>query len=250
MRIGEKMLLHNLSVSFFVTCCLALFSMPIIASETSEQIHSAVKNFVQNHEKTFLSKSGINADRASRIETKIGYVDPRLNLKPCQIPLEVNFRHSNKTTGRLTTKVSCNTGSLWSLYVPVTIDLYQRVAIANTPIPRGAHLQQHHLRLEEKNISMLYRGYYFNTKPLLGFVTTRAIKIDEVISPRNLTAPKVIYRNEEVTIIAKAGGLRVRASGVALSDGVLGETISVRNKNTKKIVEARVRGPGKVEIQI
>ena len=248
------MLLHNTTLTFFVTCWISSFSSAILASESSEQIQFAVNEFAQEYKNTVLleATSGDRSDKRSnkRVEIKIGYVDPRLSLKPCTTPLEINLRRSNKTIGRLTTKVSCTSGSMWSLYVPMTIDLFQTVAVAGAPIPRGANLQSHHLQLKEKNISMLYNGYYIDQKALLGLVTTRSIKMGDVISPRNLTAPKVVYRNEEVTIIAKAGSLKVRARGIALSDGLLGEKISVRNKKTKKIIQARVKGPGKVEIQI
>jgi len=245
------MLLHILRASFFVIVCTTLYSTPALASDTSIQIKEAVNRFLIEYEESLLLESNSQQTNShKRIATMVGYVDSRLNLKPCESPLEVTLRNSNRTSGRLTTKVSCSTGSLWSLYVPITIDIYQTVIVAHTPIPRGSSLQAHHLTLKEKNISTLYRGYYPNIKPLLGYITTRAIRADEVISPRNLTSPKVVYRNEEVVIIAKAGGLKVRATGIALSDGVLGERISIRNKITKKVIEARVKGPGRVEIQI
>lgn len=250
MRIGEKMSLHNFTVSFFVTCWFSLFSVPIAASESSEQIQTAVGHFLLDHEKKLIVKFQSQPNTEKRIETQMGNIDSRLGLKACQAPLTVKLRNDNKTTGRLTTKVSCSTGSMWSLYVPVTIHVFQTVAVANTPIPRGTSLQAHHLRLDEKNISTLYRGYYPQTKSLLGLVTKRAIRTDDVIDPQNVSEAKIVQRDEEVTIIANIGGLKVRAAGIALSDGILGENISVRNKNTNKVIEARVKGPGKVEIQI
>jgi flagella basal body P-ring formation protein FlgA len=53
-----------------------------------------------------------------------------------------------------------------------------------------------------------------------------------------------------VTIIASDGQLEIRTRGVALQNGRMGETIQVRNVESKKVVMGRVTGAGVVTIAI
>lgn len=53
-----------------------------------------------------------------------------------------------------------------------------------------------------------------------------------------------------VTIIAGARGLEIRARGIALQNGMVGETIKVKNIDSRKILMGTVAAPGVVEIAI
>ena len=71
-----------------------------------------------------------------------------------------------------------------------------------------------------------------------------------VITPRMIEEPKVVKKGDEVMIVATKGALSVRSSGVALSDGRVGQQISVKNSATKRIVKARVKRKGLVQVTI
>jgi flagella basal body P-ring formation protein FlgA len=45
------------------------------------------------------------------------------------------------------------------------------------------------------------------------------------------------------------GGAKLEAEGVAEAAGALGETITVRNPDSKRSFRARVEGPGKVSVK-
>ncbi len=53
-----------------------------------------------------------------------------------------------------------------------------------------------------------------------------------------------------VIMVGSAGGLEIRAKGVALQNGAIGETIAVRNIDTRKTLTGKVVGPGTVEIAL
>jgi flagella basal body P-ring formation protein FlgA len=63
------------------------------------------------------------------------------------------------------------------------------------------------------------------------------------------TIPDVIS-GATVTIIAAGGALEIEARGVALQNGLVGETIQVRNADSKKILSGRVTAPGVVTVTI
>ena len=58
----------------------------------------------------------------------------------------------------------------------------------------------------------------------------------------------MVRKGDHVVITARSGSLSVRMPGEALSKGGLSEQIRVRNLNSKRVVKARVIGPGQVEV--
>jgi flagellar basal body P-ring formation protein FlgA len=53
-----------------------------------------------------------------------------------------------------------------------------------------------------------------------------------------------------VVISARSGAINVRMPGEALSGGILGQQISVRNLTSQRVIKARVMGPGQVEVEM
>lgn len=60
----------------------------------------------------------------------------------------------------------------------------------------------------------------------------------------------VVEKGATVAIIGKSRLFEIRARGVALQNGNIGQTIKVKNIDSRKIVAARVAGPGAVEIDL
>jgi flagella basal body P-ring formation protein FlgA len=53
-----------------------------------------------------------------------------------------------------------------------------------------------------------------------------------------------------ITLVGTAGILEIRAKGVALQNGTIGETIAVRNTDSGKVLNGKVVGPGMVVIAL
>lgn len=69
------------------------------------------------------------------------------------------------------------------------------------------------------------------------------------IAPLAPTTP-IVRSGERVTMVVRAGGLNVTASGEALQPGAAGQTIRVRNVDSQRVLSARVTGPGTVEVEL
>ena len=63
-----------------------------------------------------------------------------------------------------------------------------------------------------------------------------------------LKADLVIKHGQDVTLIASAGGIEVRAAGRALSDAAGGTRVKVQNLSSLKVVEGVVEGPDLVRV--
>ena len=57
-------------------------------------------------------------------------------------------------------------------------------------------------------------------------------------------------KGDQVVINARSGTLTVRMPGEALSDGGLSEQVRVKNLNSKRVIKARITGPGQVEVAL
>jgi flagella basal body P-ring formation protein FlgA len=68
------------------------------------------------------------------------------------------------------------------------------------------------------------------------------------LTNQQLLGAKAVQRGQTVTLIADVGGLSVRMSGRALSDGLINQRIRVENLSSGKVVEGIARSEQVVEI--
>jgi flagella basal body P-ring formation protein FlgA len=62
-----------------------------------------------------------------------------------------------------------------------------------------------------------------------------------------LDAPLVIKRGDTVSMEANIGGITVKTSGTAISDGRIGQQIRVKNNQSARVINAKVIGSGQVQ---
>lgn len=229
---------------------LVLFSLIVmlpssmtIADVSSDDIRTSVDQYLAEHIKRLSANYGNN----TRLEYQINTLDPRLSMADCPVDLSVESK-SQRNIGRINIRVSCQRQNLWSLYVPVEIDVFRQVVSALRPIAKGTQLQDSNLTLQEIDVSQLHGSYFTHLDDVIGLQAKRLIKADMPLIASYLEQPLLIKRGDAVAITAESDTIRVKISGVALMDGHRGEQISVRNTQSKRVVEARVTAAGQVSI--
>jgi flagella basal body P-ring formation protein FlgA len=60
--------------------------------------------------------------------------------------------------------------------------------------------------------------------------------------------PDLVGRNEIVTIVFEVPGITLTARGKSADAGAEGDTVSVLNLQSKRVLQATVRGPGLVVV--
>lgn len=83
---------------------------------------------------------------------------------------------------------------------------------------------------------------------LIGLETMRTLRVGSVIEARYLQTPRLVKRNEMVTLVFMSGRLRMETQGRSLGEGGHGDTINVMNANSRQRITGRVIGPGLVEV--
>lgn len=228
--------------SAILVLLLLLVATPGSASSFSEWASQEAKQFLEDYSNT------IAADKGYRSDFKIGNIDPRLNLAACIKPLSIAFQSDPLERNKNTLKVTCNDQKRWSIFVGATIDIFKDVWVANQTLPRGYRVKASDLERAEIQINQSRQGYFVNKHNIVGMLLRRNIQAGDVFYPGLLLPPKIIARGDSVVISALSDTISVQMMGTALSDGKLGQQISVKNKKSNRVVRATVVSKGKVAV--
>ncbi|UZE97761.1 flagellar basal body P-ring formation chaperone FlgA [Alkalimarinus alittae] len=188
------------------------------------------------------------ADKGFRSDFKIGNIDPRLNLTKCEIPLTFEFQGDPLERSKNTIKVTCHDKKRWSIFVAANINVYKEVWVASQTLRRGQRVKDSDLKRAELQVNQSRQGYFINKHNIAGMTLRRSIQAGDVFYPGLLLPPKVIERGDSVVISALSDTISVQMMGEALSDGKLGQQISVKNKKSNRIIRATVVSKGEVTV--
>jgi len=175
-------------------------------------------------------------------------LNDRLVLPKCGDALQVSMSAGTKLKGNTSLSVSCRSPQKWKIHVAAHIDGQVNALVARHPIPRGTVIQNDALKFVLRRYSQLNYGYYGSAKLLANMEAKRNIKAGQVLTPNLVRAQKMVLRGEHITIVAQNGGINLRVKGKALMDGQIGQTIKVKNLNSKKLIYARVISAGIVKV--
>jgi flagella basal body P-ring formation protein FlgA len=150
----------------------------------------------------------------------------------------------------VTIKVSCGQPKQWSLRVPVKIQHLKPVAVSTTLLSKGHVVAANDVNVSKQDVSLISDGYYQDPEQIIGLVVQRTIPAGNIIRQNMVKERVVIRRGELVRMVIQASGFSVEGSGVALTDGIKGQMIRVKNTRSNKIVEAVVQDTGVAVIPI
>lgn len=188
------------------------------------------------------------AKRKRDIDFYISNLDSRLQLADCSGNLHSEVKEARYGTKNLNVKVHCNASRRWTIYVPVTLQMFAEVAISTRNLHRGEAVQESDFVLKRTNTSNISNSFLDSKKKLVGMEMRRAVRAGAILTIQDVKEPTMVKRGETVVIVARTSGLEVRSEGKALSNGRVGEQIRVQNPKSKRIVDARITGRGTTEI--
>lgn len=208
------------------------------AIENIEQLRKDTANFVT---------AEYRASNATRVEVKVGGLDPRLHLDKCSQPVAFKLQDSNGNGGNINVQAACHGASRWNILIPLQAIVYRPMAVASRNLQRGDLIGEADIETRELDVSQYRQGYSKNTQEIIGKELKYPVNKGDAFRDSILDAPIAIKRGDEVSVEALAGSIRVITTGTAVSDGRLGQKIRVKNNNSAKILSATVIGAGKVQ---
>jgi len=122
------------------------------------------------------------------------------------------------------------------------------VVVATRQLRPGDVIRADDIELRELPPGVYVRRPAREAEGVVGQVATRLTDAGEVLEMGSVRPPALVLRRQRIRIIARAGGVVVVAQGEALEEGAHGATIRVRRLTGRRTLEARVTGPGEVEV--
>lgn len=219
---------------------LSLTTRPASASDTAALLHP--------HTDVLRAAIATVQARAPRATIEAQNIDPRLQLRACDVPLEAEMPLGVALNARIHVRVRCTTPASWSLTIPVSVSTETEVWVANMAIRADERIRPQHLRRETRRFPGTDDCCVRNDKEILGKVLRRPVAAGSILQRADIEIADVVKRGEIVTIVAGQGSLEVRANGVALADAKPGEPVRIRHSQSLRVVQARADTEGVVRV--
>ncbi len=188
-------------------------------------------------------------DVAYPVHVTAADLDPRLHLVRCPAALAAALPAHAELGARVAVRVSCSApGSPWAVYVPVNIQSDISVLVLKESQPRGARLEAAQVTPQSRRVPGLALGFVTDVASLEHHTLARPLPAGTALTSDALLADLIVHQGQEVTLVASAPGISVRAAGKVLQDGREGALVRVQNLASLKIVEGVVDASGVIEI--
>lgn len=190
-----------------------------------------------------------------RIEAglRIQSVDCRHALTLPRGPLNFSARVTGRRrAGRLFAAVQLRAGG-WpaqSLIVPVVVDGSISVLIAARDLPTGHALSRQAVRVEQRRASEVSSDVLSAATSLALWEPRSPLREGTILRASRLQRVPLVRRGARVTLVVQARGVRLTGTAEVREDGAKGVTVRVLCLKTRKLVKARVAGPGRVVMDL
>jgi len=102
----------------------------------------------------------------------------------------------------------------------------------------------------QRRLPGLSSRYVTDVTQLAGQRLRRPVAMGEALAADSLVVAPVVHRGQQLTLVARAGGMEVRTTAIALADGRPDERIRVQNLASQKVIEAVVRSAELAEVAL
>jgi flagellar basal body P-ring formation protein FlgA len=124
-----------------------------------------------------------------------------------------------------------------------------RVVVPSHDIARGTTLSEADLAFSSVNGDVM-SGTATAKSDLVGMQARRMLRTGETVRLEDVRRPVLVGKGSTVTMMFEAPGIVLTSTGKALSEGGLGENVTVQNPASFRQISAVVIGPGQVRAQM
>ncbi len=132
----------------------------------------------------------------------------------------------------------------------VTLDVrhFSELLVPVDRIKRHEILTEDLFELRRFEVTSLTEEMLTDAKEIIGYRAMQNLQAGRYVSRRRTELIPDIEKREPVTIVGGSGLFEIRVRGEALQDGRIGQTIKVKNIDSKKILSGVITAPGVVEL--
>jgi flagellar basal body P-ring formation protein FlgA len=242
-RQGTRRFPLELVLLFTVLTLLAWISAAVAQEaghsiESTDSIRAVAESFVRSQLPHDASVADITA----------GTMDARLRLVRCTGGMHAQLPPGASLQARTMIGVACAGPVHWTVYVPVVVESRISVLVLKHPVPRDARLTIEDVNVETRKVTGLSMAFLTDVSDLQARTVERPLPMGTTLTVDMFKPDLVIRHGQEVTLVASAGGIEVRATGRALADAAGGARLKVQNLSSQKVVEGVAEGPDLVRV--
>jgi flagellar basal body P-ring formation protein FlgA len=124
-----------------------------------------------------------------------------------------------------------------------------RVVVPAHDIARGTVIAASDLTYST-TASDVMGGIATNPADMVGMETRRTLRAGESLRLQDVRRPVLVSKGSTVTMVFEAPGIVLASTGRAMSEGGMGETVTIQNPASFRQISGIVIGPGQVRAQM
>lgn len=169
----------------------------------------------------------------------------------------VEVKNQGPATGRVSLRVLAISAEKPPVDLSVIVDVrhFDDVVLMSKSFERGHVISAADVYVDRRDVTEM-ADYCSATKDVVGMTLRRPLRALSTIRKNDFeqAASKaettiVVKRKEQVRMVAKLGTMVIEATGEAMQDGRIGDTIRLKNVDSNVILQGKVTGNGEVEIK-
>ena len=198
-----------------------------------------------------MARNGASAEQAKgvRVEVKVGKLDPRLKLAPCQ-HIATYLPPGLPVWGSTRMGLRCTQGpKLWNVSIPLQVSVWTQATVVRTALPAGTVLDASQLGQAEVDIAAAPGAAVGDPMLAVGRTLGRSLAAGATLRQNDLKARQFFAAGETVRVTALGPGWQVVTEGQAVGAGIEGQTVHVRTEGGR-LLNARPTGDRQVEVAL
>lgn len=154
-------------------------------------------------------------------------------------------------TGRFTAMVSVGEGAHTSDKVRLSGRAYQvaEVPVLTNRVLRGDIIKSADVKWVRMRANRVQTDVLQHMDDIIGMTPKRGLRANVPIRVTDVQRPRLVEKNDLVTIVHHVPNMILTAQGKALQHGANGDIVQVKNAQSTQVIEAEVIGPGRVAVR-
>ncbi len=189
-------------------------------------------------------------DREATVELTRMPGDQWVPSRRDKINLDISLVDSSKDRGNIELIVSAYSNGMRYFKIPVRfkVRVFEYVAITKRKIARNQQLTRENVFMARRETTKI-RGLAFSSRDnLRGKTAVVSILPYTILTEDMVETPPTIKQGSVIKLFITSSGFRIVTKGLAQQTGYTGETIKVKNLDSKKILYGEIIDSGRVQI--
>lgn len=181
-----------------------------------------------------------------RVEVKVGDLDPRLQLAPCE-RAEPTVPPGARLWGRSAILIRCVAGANWSVLLPVTVAVYGPALVARATLSPNMPLSPTDFIVDTIDLAKDQATYVADASQLNGRSLTRSLAAGQPLRADYLKVLPTIQQGDTVKVRISGDGFTITGEAIAMASAGAGQPLRMRTESGR-VVSGIVR-EGFVEVK-